>query len=180
MDYKRINYKRTLVILILVQAILLLSGCGQKTTVALDCPFTDFNWSTSPDEMTSTLGAAAKTYDSIYGGTTYVYSTTYEGRDGSVKYMFDDKEALMCVAFTYVPDTSDEVLSLYNEVHSSLLKSLGESGYETDADTNYGDVWYRDEGDVIISCMITSDINSLQYSYLNPIVSKYQMEEAAK
>lgn len=154
---------------------ILLTGCGNKAAA----PFTDVTWKVGTEEMTASMGEALKTYDSIYGGTTYVYNTSYEGRDGVIKYMYDDKDALMCVAFTYVPETADEVLSLYEEIHSSLEKELGESGYKADHDTNYGDVWYRDEGDIIISCMITSEQNSLQYSYLNPVVSKYQMEEAA-
>lgn len=165
--------KKSITLLLGIIMILLATGCNTTKSVA---PFTDVTWESTLEEITSKYGDAAKTYDSIYGGTTYVYDTSYEGRNGSVKYMFDDKCSLMCVAFTYLAETPEEVLSLYEPLHASLVKSYGESGYNTTQDTNYGDVWYRDEGDIIISCMVTSEQNSLQYSYLNPVVSKYQME----
>lgn len=170
------NIEIKIVSVICLFCLLFMIGCNNKAVA----PFTDATWNSSSDELISAKGNAAKSYDSVYGGTTYVYDTSYKGRNGVIKYMFDDKNSLMCVAFTYVPETSDEVFALYNEIHASLEEELGESGYNTDQGTNYGDVWYREEGDVIISCMITSEQNSLQYSYLNPVVSKYQMEEAAK
>lgn len=162
----------------LICMILLTVGCAGKKS-GLDAPFTSATWASSVDDVLKIEGEALKTYKSVYEGTTYVFNSTYEGREGVIKYMFDGNDALMCVAFTYVPETADEVLSLYNDVHDTLVKSLGESGYNTNQDNNYGDVWYREEGDVIISCMVTSEQNSLQYSYLNPAVSKLQMEEAA-
>lgn len=149
------------------------------TQYSLDAPFTEATWASTKDDLGALEGVATNTYDSIYGGTTYVYESSLEGRAGSIKYMFDDKNALMCVAFTYLPETSDEVMDLYNTLHESLVAKLGESEYQAEHDTNYGDVWYREEGDIVISCMVTSEQNSLQFSYLNPIVSKYQMEAAA-
>jgi len=149
------------------------------TKYTLDAPFTEATWASSADDVIAKEGKASGTYDSIYGGTTYVFDTSYENKDGSIKYMFDDKGALMCVAFTYLSSTPEEVTDLYNTVNDKLTSSLGESGYKTNQSTNYGNVWYREEGDVVVSCMVTSEQNSLQYSYLNPIVSKYQMEEAA-
>lgn len=148
------------------------------TLFTLDAPFTTCTWATTVEHLKENEGEPASTYKSVYGGTTYVYRTSYEGRDGSVKYMFDDKDALMCVAFTYVPESADEVMGFYTAVHDNLVKELGASEYQADHDTNYGDVWYREEGDIVVSCMVTSEQNSLQYSYLNPIVSKYQMEAA--
>ena len=149
------------------------------TLFTLDAPFTQATWGSTIDEIIQTEGPVASTYKSIYGGTTYVINKTYENVDGTVKYMFDDKDALMCVAFTYLPATSEEVTVLYNKLHSQLVDSLGKSEYQAEHDTNYGDVWYREEGDIVIGCMVTEEQNSLQYSYLNPIVSKYQMEAAA-
>lgn len=172
------NKRFICVILTIILAFPALAGCKGNEKYKTP-PFTEATWGSAIEDVTKLEGEALKTYDSVYGGTTYVFNSVYEGREGTIKYMFDDKDALMCVAFTYLPATGDEVLTFYEQIHSSLVDALGESGYQTDQGNNYGDVWYREEGDIIISCMVTSEQNALQYSYLNPVVSKYQMEEAA-
>ena len=51
-------------------------------------------------------------------------------------------------------------------------------GYSAEHQTNYGGVWYRDNGDIILSVMITSETKALQFSFLSPAVSSGGQAEA--
>lgn len=178
------KHKHTIIIALssILLLSLLFSGCAAVPhyTTDLDSPFTSLDWASTPEDMYQLEGTEPVTYDSIYQGVTYTYPKEYKGHPGTIKYMFDDQEALMCVAWTYSSDSSEELLSLYEEVHQELVNQFGESGYNVAADTNTGDVWYRNDGDVLIMTMLTDTNKALQYSYLNPVVSKEQMEKAAK
>lgn len=146
----------------------------------LTCPFSDATWYTKANELTSFDSQNHKTYDSVYGGTTHTYDHTYLEHEGTIKYMYDHNDALMCVAFSCSLDSNEELSELYAKIHDECVSKFGKSGYQASHSTNYGDVWYREEGDVIISTMSTSEGIALQYAYLNPIISKEQMENAAK
>ncbi len=112
-----------------------------------DCPFSHMTWTCSVSDVVAEEGEEHGSYDSVYGGVCYTYPKEFEGRAGTVKYMFDGDEQLAAIA------------------------RYGESGYSAGHQTNYGGVWYRDSGDIILSAMITSELKALQYSYLSPAVS---------
>lgn len=168
--------KRKTYFLSLLTALLLLcslTACGGKkeTEPALDCPFTDLEWSSTVDDMLSAEGGNYSTYDSLYGGLCYTYPKNYEGHNGTVKYMFNEENKLMSVAWAYSAEDEDEIASLYEAVSASVSAANGESGYDAGGVGNYGGVWYRENGDIIITTMITSENKALQYAYLHPLVS---------
>lgn len=143
----------------------------KNTGPRLDCPFTEMNWSSTPEDVISTEGNGYSTYDSVYGGTCYAYPKEYNGKQGTVKYMFDGREQLMCAAWAYGCNDADELLSLYEAITNSVNDIHGESGYAADNPGNYGNVWYLDTGDIVLTTMITEEIKALQYAYLHPSVS---------
>lgn len=148
------------------------TACSNKETEpVLDCPFTDMNWNSTVDEVIQAEGNDFSTYDSVYGGTCYTFSKEYEGHQGTVKYMFDGEDKLMCVAWAYGCDNADELLTLYEAISAPINKRFGESSYSADHPGNYGNVWYLESGDIILTTMITSDNKALQYAYLHPLVS---------
>ena len=147
----------------------LFAGCGSKGSDSQpDCPFSELKWSSSVKDMEKAEGTDYETYDSVYGGTTYTYPKEFKGSAGTVKYMFDDKDRLAGIAWAYGSEDADEVYGLYDDIHKDLVDTYGDSGYNTDKETNYGDVWYRSEGNIIISTMVTNSQKALQYSYLSP------------
>lgn len=111
-------------------------------------------------------------YDSVYGGVCYTYPRDFEGRAGTVKYMFDGDGKLAAIAWTWETGSEDELKELYDMIYASLSARYGESGYSAGHQTNYGGVWYLDSGDIVLSAMMTSELKALQYSYLSPAVSK--------
>ncbi len=123
---------------------------------------------------TNAGGSGPSTYDSVYGGTCYTWPKEYNGLMGTVKYMFDDEEKLMCVAWAYGCDDADELLSLYESINGSVNEKYGESGYAADHPGNYGNVWYLETGDIVLTTMITAENKALQYAYLHPLVSNKQ------
>jgi len=142
------------------------------TTPTEIAPFSEATWTSSVNDISILEGNTASTYDSVYGGTTYSYPKEYNGKTGTIKYMFDDKEALMCIAWAYGSKDENELYALYDEINHSVNDLYGESHYNADSNTtNYGNVWHLDSGDIILSTMITSDNKALQYAYLNPAVS---------
>lgn len=147
-------------------------GLGQaKSAAILDCPYTSLGWESSLEDVITAEGDGFSTYDSVYGGLCYTYPKEYNGLQGTVKYMFDDKEKLVSVAWAYHTDDADALLTLYETICASVESSYGESGYHTGSVGNYGDVWYLESGDIILSSMSTDELMALQYSYLHPSVS---------
>lgn len=148
----------------------LAGGCG--TAQAVDCPFTDLTWEATPDDLFAAEGTEKESYASTYGGTTYTYDGSYMEKDGTLKYMYDENDTLMSVAFAYGSDDEDELHKLYNEIKEETVEKYGESDSQTDGEktlgTNYGDVWELKEGHIILSLMLTDQVKALQIAYVNP------------
>lgn len=164
------------VVLTLTLVSSVLAGCSSSKRAA-EFPFTKITWDDTIDDVVELEGTSDNTYDSIYGGTTYAYPKEYLDLKGTVKYMFDADEKLMCVAWVYSADLNDDLKEPYDTIHDKLEKAHGESGYNTENPTNYGSVWYLDEGNIILSAVTTDTQKALQYSYLNPAVSTKEDEE---
>ena len=155
-----------------------LTGCGSKAnTQAEGCPFSDLTWESSIADMEKSEGTDHETYDSVYGGTTYTYPKEYAGVSGTIKYMYDADEKLASIAWAYGSDDADELHRLYDDIHSDLVAAHGDSGYNTEKETNYGDVWYLADGNIIISAMITDSQKALQYAYISPTHSTAKEEK---
>ena len=163
--------KKKILSLCLVAALTasLFAGCGSKGSDSQpDCPFSELKWSSSVKDMEKIEGSDYETYDSVYGGTTYTYPKEFKGSAGTVKYMFDDTKQLAGIAWASGSEDSDELYGLYEDIHSDLVDTYGDSGYNTDKETNYGDVWYREDGNIIISTMVTDSQKALQFAYVSP------------
>lgn len=147
----------------------LLCGCGSKELANLpDCPFSDLKWTSSVKDMEKTEGTDYETYDSVYGGMTYTYEKEFQGVPGTVKYMFDGDDKLASIAWAYGSEDADELYQLYENIHADVVEAHGESGYNTQKETNYGDVWYREDGNIILSTMVTESQKALQFAYISP------------
>lgn len=147
---------------------LILCGCQKSESPALPAsPFSDAAWEYTAEDVLAYEGSEPSTYDSVYGGICYTYPKTYQERQGTIKYMFDDKERLMCVAWTCAADEEQELFDFYDRIEQSVNSQTGETGSSSHA----GRVWYKDDGNIILSLMITSDLKALQYAYLHPDVS---------
>ena len=156
------------------------TACGSSKQASEPCcPFTTLGWDSTINNVISVEGNDFSTYDSVYGGTCYTFPKEYEGRQGTVKYMFDGEDRLMCVAWTYGCDDADELLTLYETIDAYTNSSFGESNYNADHPGNYGNVWYREKGDIILSTMITTETKALQYAFLHPLVSNQEAQSSS-
>lgn len=147
-------------------------GAAQSTSAAT--PFSPISWEDDSSDVIALSNNHYDTYDSVYGGLCYTYPQKYQGKDGMIKYMFDDRNRLMSVAWTYSAPSQEELFALYDQLHAEIEAVYGTSGYNSDTGTSAGDVWYLEDGDIIISIMNTASIKALQYSYLHPEVSNHQ------
>ena len=161
--------------LILVLAATTLTGC-KKQPPAVECPFTKMTWENSVDDVIAEEGDDYTTYESIYNGTTYEFAKNYLDQEGTVKYMFDDNDKLMCVAWTYGTDEEKALKDVYDKIHQDVEDTYGESGYDSENQTNYGDVWYLENGNILLMVVTTETQKALQFSYLNPEVSTKETE----
>lgn len=146
---------------------LLLSGCQKSGAAAPPSPFSDASWEYTVEDLLAYEGDSPVTYDSVYGGICYTYPKTWQERPGTIKYMYNQEERLMCIAWTCPAEEEQELYDLYDIIEESVNTRTG----GTDKTSNSGHVWYRDEGNIILSLMITSDLKALQYAYLHPEVS---------
>lgn len=149
------------------------AGCGKADTSGyLQCPLTAVPWDTAEDDLSEIEGDDYDSYKSVYGGTTYTYSKEYLGQEGTIKYMYDGDGELVCIAWAYDGTEDEETLyQLYDEIRTEVVSEYGESSRGTDKNTNSGDVWHLDGGNILISTMITESNKALQYSYLCPKVA---------
>lgn len=145
----------------------LLSGCGKPK--AVDCPFTELGWETTAEELFEAEGVCDEPYKSTYGGIVYTYPSAYMGYDGTIKYMFDENNVLMSVAFAYGSEDAEELKAFYDKLVSDIEKEHGKSSHSTDESTNYGKVWELKEGHIILSVMVTESNKALQIAYVNPL-----------
>lgn len=149
-------------------------GCQKKTVT---CPFTTITWDNTFDDITELEGDSIDTYDSVYDGTTYTFPKEYDGLDGTIKYMFDDEEKLVCMSWMYETSNSEELADVYNKIHGEAEDMLGESGFEFHSEqfadlVSPSDVWYLESGNVILSTVDTNELKILQYTFLHPDVSE--------
>lgn len=147
--------------------LLLLGGCGKSNSPAPASPFSDAAWNYTAEDIIAYEGDGYTTYDSVYGGVCYTYPKVYQERQGIIKYMFDEQERLMCIAWTCSAQEEQELFELYDSIEGTV-NALTD---ETDVTSNAGHVWYREDGNIILSLMITSDLKALQYAYLHPDIS---------
>lgn len=148
-----------------------LISCGQAETVSLSCPFTDMDWDSTAEDIIAEEGEGFSTYDSIYGGLCYTWPKEYEGCMGTVKYMFDEENRLVNVAWAYSAENMDALTPLYDAINTSVHELYGDSGDSPNGVGNYGNVWHLESGDIILSVMVSSEFASLQYAYMHPRIS---------
>ena len=154
---------------IVMAAGMLLTGCGKKT--AQIAPFSDATWETVESDLaTLETGEEKETYPSMYYGQTHTDAKSYLDYDGTVKYMFDDKGQLMGLAWTVVAKSEAQYQEIYKTLKDKLKKEYGDSTDRSGA-TNAGDVWYTEEGDIILIGSSTDKLKVVQCGYLNPLVS---------
>lgn len=147
-----------------------LTGCGSKKTAQI-APFSEATWETTESDLaTLETGEEGESYPSMYYGQTHTYAKNYLDHDGTVKYMFDDKGALMGLAWTAVAESEEQYQDIYNKLKDSLKKKYGDST-DRSGTSNAGDAWYTDEGDIILIGSSTDTLKVVQCGYLNPIVS---------
>ena len=184
---------RKIIVLLFALTILVTSVTGCQKKEAAECPFTTITWGNTLEDIIDLEGESKDTYDSTYKGTTYTYDKEYLGLDGTIKYMFDDKDKLVSIAWMYVSDDAEDVKDVYEKVHTEAESALGESNYQKDMKGNelnsklqdsqeelnaagmstpFTDIWRQEDGNVILSAVLTSDTKAVQYTFLHPDVSQ--------
>lgn len=149
----------------------ILAGCGSSGKTEAPSPFSPLTWDASYEELQELEGEALTTYNSVYGGTACTYEKEYQGQKGTLKYMFDGDGQLMCIAWAYETEDAAQLDQVYTALHKEVVERHGESGYNPDNPTSYGDVWYLESGHIILSAVTTGNQCALQYAYLNPLAS---------
>ncbi len=164
------------VFLLLLAAFLTVSvsGCGKKETA---CPFTSIVWGNTLEDVIKLEGDDGETYDSIYDGVTYAFPKEYEGLQGTIKYMFNDKNQLVSMSWMYETDDAEDLNAVYEQIHGKAENMLGKSGFtynreELEKVASPGDVWYLESGNVVLTTVNASDLKALQYTFLHPDVSE--------
>lgn len=159
----------TAVSMVMVAGVLL-TGCGSKKTAQI-APFSEATWETTESDLaTLETGEEGESYPSMYYGQTHTYDKSYLDYDGTVKYMFDDKGALMGLAWTAVAESEAQYQEIYNKLKDTLKKQYGDST-DRSGTSNAGDAWYTEDGDIILIGSSTDTLKVIQCGYLNPVVS---------
>lgn len=157
-------------LLFLSSTVLSLFGCSSTSKEVL-CPFTEITWESSLADIQSLEGELQNSYYSSYNGTTYVYNKEYLGLPGTVKYMFDDQEKLMSMAWLYFPESAEDLENVYANLVNQTTKMYGKSGFNSDMSTAKGEVWYLENGNIVIGVMSTELNEAIQYQFFHPDVS---------
>lgn len=162
---KKNSYQQILLLLMAALLSCCFCACQKVKSTEPEFPFTTLTFNNTLDDVIALEGESTDTYKSVYGGTTYTYPKAYLDHPGTIKYMFDDQNQLMSIAWTYSATDAEDLYSIYDTIHTSVTTIYGESGYNTDKATNYGDVWELESYHIIISTMLTDTNKALQYAY---------------
>lgn len=166
--------KSYILLSLLLVCLFLLCGCTSKKRV--ECPFTEITWENTPEEVQELEGELLDSYTSIYYGTTYTFPKEYKGMSGTVKYMFDDNDKLMSIAWLYIPESKEDLESVYTTLREETNQLYGESGFNSDMGTARSDVWYLEDGNILIGVMSTGVNEAIQYQFFHPDVSSKKPE----
>ncbi len=163
-------HKFTASLLLLTGIFLSLCGCSSVSR-EVTIPFTEITWESSAEDVQALEGELQDSYYSSYKGTTYVYEKEYLGLSGSIKYMFDDEEKLMSMAWLYLPESDEDLEIVYADLVKQTNKLYGKSGFDSDMNTAKGEVWYLENGNILIGVMSTGVNEAIQYQFFHPEVS---------
>lgn len=136
------------------------------------CPFSSAVWSQKEEEIKANEGEPESILLSVYGGNLLTYSKNYLGRSGTLKYMFSEDGDLASIAWAFITSEPDDLITLYEEIDRYELEKNGESQFSSENSTSYGDVWYLNDCDILISTIFGNDSCGLQYAYINHAFSK--------
>lgn len=161
--------RKIITIAALMLMALLLCACGKANS--FDCPFSDAEWTMSPEALKSAKGEPVEIYASVYGGDTYIYPCNYLGNDGNIKYMFSEDGQLASIAWSLAGE-NEEIERVFNEIDRAETKLRGKSEFSSKNDATNGNVWYLDDGDVMVSRITANGSSALQYAYIAKDFSK--------
>lgn len=147
------------------------TGCQSSAETASVTPFSNASWEFTKDDILALEGNDYTVYDSVYGGMCYTYPKNFNDYGGTIKYMLNEEDRLMCIAWAYSAEDEEKLQSICQQIQTYVTEQNGNASQEINASTNSGSVWYREEGNIIISLMATSEMKALQYAYLHPDVS---------
>ena len=108
-------------VLLLTAALLSLVGCS-SAPAKTECPFTEITWNSTLEDVQALEGELQDSYYSSFKGTTYVYEKEYLGLPGTIKYMFDDEEKLMSMAWLYLPESDEDLENVYADLVKQTTK----------------------------------------------------------
>ena len=165
--------KSCCLILVFVVCLFTICGCSAKK---VECPFTEITWENTPEDVKALEGEPIDSYTSIYYGTTYTYEKEYNGMKGTVKYMFDDQDKLMSMAWLYIPESDEDMQSVYDTLRNETNRLYGKSGFDSNMGTAMGEVWYLEDGNILIGVMSTGVNEAVQYQFFHPDVSSPKPE----
>lgn len=164
---KRLQKSFTLLFIITISLVVCSCGQTQKT----ECPFTEITWENTLDEVLALEGEPLDSYPSTYSGTTYTFNKDFHDMSGTIKYMFDDNDKLMSMAWVYIPESEDDLEYAYQTLFDETNQLYGESGFNSDMGTAKGNVWYLEDGNIVIGVMSTGVNEAVQYQFFHPDVS---------
>lgn len=143
-----------------------LTGCSEQE---VHCPFTEITWENSVEDIFALEGENYEEGESLYYGDSYVYPKTYKDLEGTIQYMFDEKDNLACMVWLYSCDSADDVTALYDEITEELTDTYGEGGLKTPfASQVGGNVWYLDGGNIILMASTVDEYKAIQFSFVSP------------
>ena len=155
--------------------LLSLAACSSKEQSSVPpAPFSQAHWSYTLEDLQKLEQTAFETTGSVYGGSSYLFPATYLDHQGTIKYMFDENNQLVAIAFFYEGTDAAQVAELARQIQELAHQEFGESIHSETAGHNSGEKWVRKEGNVLLSVLTTEEANALQYSFLHPSISSIE------
>ncbi len=159
-------YTKKIITLTLISAMTstLFLGCGTKEA---NIPFTDYNFETTYQEITDDLGTPVEEAAS-YLGTSYCYDSDYLSDASEVRYTFDEDGNMASITWLLESSDSEEITDCYNDIHSELVNTYGETKEATSDTTQLSDIWRLETGNITLVAVISTEYNGIMYTYLSP------------
>ena len=147
-------------------------SCGQDTTLATIAPFTSAVWDSTLDEISELEGTEYESTVSVYGGYNYIFPKQYLDYDGSIQYMFDDKEKLVGVGWFYIGNNQEDAKTISEALREDTSSRFGEGGNLMDSDMYNGYKWELKDRSILLVRFSQNDEYAVQISYISNEVNE--------
>lgn len=160
------------ILLILTLCFTSLTSCKKDTASSNAFPFTEATWTSTLEDICSMETEEYEETVSVYGGYSYIFPKEYLGFEGSVQYMFDDKEQLVGIAWFYIGNQEELAEDIYESIYQEHKKLYGTEETLPENQMYHSAQWELEDRSIIMVSFSQNEEYAVQVSHISQDINK--------